>query len=56
MEESRRGKTITMKKYTIKVTVLLENSFWVGLFERNDKDHAIMELFAFFIRDKKIKL
>ena len=26
-----------MKKHTIKVTVLLENSFWVGLFERNDQ-------------------
>ncbi len=27
-----------MKQYTIKVTVLLENSFWVGLFERNDNE------------------
>lgn len=25
-----------MKSYTIQVTVLLENSFWVGIFERND--------------------
>src|SRR5262245_51507309 len=24
------------KQYTIKVTVLLENSFWAGIFERND--------------------
>ncbi len=24
------------KQYTIKVTILLENSFWVGIFERND--------------------
>ncbi|TAK76764.1 MAG: DUF2992 family protein [Gammaproteobacteria bacterium] len=29
---------IIKKKYTIKVTVLLENSFWVGLFERNDAE------------------
>lgn len=27
-----------MKQYTIKVTVLLENSFWIGLFERNDSE------------------
>lgn len=27
-----------MKKYTIKVTVLLENAFWVGLFERHDNE------------------
>ncbi len=27
-----------MKQYTIKVTVLLENTFWIGVFERNDKD------------------
>lgn len=27
-----------MKKYAIKVTVLLENSLWVGLFERNDNE------------------
>lgn len=27
-----------MKQYTINVTVLLENSFWVGLFERTDKE------------------
>ncbi len=26
------------KQYTIKVTVLVENAFWVGLFERNDDD------------------
>jgi hypothetical protein len=26
-----------MKKQTIKVTVLLENSFWVGIFERTDE-------------------
>lgn len=26
------------KQYTIKVTVLLENSFWVGLFERSDNE------------------
>lgn len=26
------------KKYTIKVTVLIENSFWVGIFERNDSE------------------
>lgn len=26
------------KQYTIKVTVLLENSLWVGLFERNDEE------------------
>lgn len=26
------------KQYTIKVTVLFENTFWVGLFERNDKE------------------
>lgn len=26
------------KQYTIKATVLLENSFWVGLFERNDSE------------------
>lgn len=26
------------KQYTIKVTVLLENSFWVGIFERNDSE------------------
>lgn len=26
------------KQYTIKVTVLIENSFWVGIFERNDDD------------------
>src|SRR3990167_8527725 len=26
------------KQYTIKVTVLLENPFWVGLFERNDNE------------------
>jgi hypothetical protein len=26
------------KQYTIKVTVLLENSFWVGIFERNDDE------------------
>lgn len=26
------------KQYTIKVTVLLENSFWAGLFERNDNE------------------
>lgn len=25
------------KQYTIKVTVMLENSFWIGLFERNDE-------------------
>ena len=25
-------------QYTIKVTVLLENAFWVGLFERNDHE------------------
>lgn len=28
----------TKKQFTIKVTVLLENSFWVGLFERNDNE------------------
>lgn len=28
----------TQKPYTIKVTVLLEKSFWVGIFERNDQD------------------
>ncbi len=27
-----------IKQYTIKVTVLLENSFWIGLFERNDDE------------------
>ncbi len=27
-----------MKQYTIKVTILLENSFWIGLFERNDSE------------------
>lgn len=26
------------KQYTIKVTLLIENSFWVGLFERTDHD------------------
>ncbi len=26
------------KQYIIKVTVLLENSFWIGLFERNDNE------------------
>ncbi len=26
------------KQYTIKVTVLLENSFWIGVFERNDSE------------------
>lgn len=26
------------KKYTIKVTVLIENSFWVGIFERTDSE------------------
>jgi 2'-5' RNA ligase len=32
----------TKKQYTIKVTVLLENSFWVGIFERNDnKGYAV---------------
>ncbi len=25
------------KQYTVKATVLLENSFWVGIFERTDK-------------------
>lgn len=27
-----------MKQYTIKVTVLLENALWIGLFERNDDE------------------
>ncbi|WP_100623343.1 DUF2992 family protein [Candidatus Coxiella mudrowiae] len=27
-----------MKKYTITVTGLLENSFWINLFERNDNE------------------
>lgn len=27
-----------MKQATIKVTILLENSFWVGIFERNDDE------------------
>lgn len=27
-----------MKQYTISVTVLIENAFWVGIFERNDND------------------
>lgn len=26
-------------KHTIKVTILLENSLWVGIFERTDKNH-----------------
>ena len=26
------------KQYTIKVTVLLESPFWIGLFERNDNE------------------
>ncbi len=26
-----------MKQYTIKATILLENAFWVGVFERNDE-------------------
>jgi len=26
-----------MKKSTIKVTVMLENSFWIGIFERNEE-------------------
>lgn len=29
---------IIKKQYTIKVTVLLENPFWVGIFERNDSE------------------
>lgn len=27
-----------MKPFTIQVTILLENSFWVGIFERNDAE------------------
>lgn len=27
-----------MKTYTIKVTVFLEDAFWIGLFERNDDE------------------
>src|SRR3989344_3370357 len=31
--------SVTMKKqYTIQVTVLLEKSFWTGIFERNDHE------------------
>lgn len=29
---------IEMKKYTIKVTVQIENNLWIGLFERNDDE------------------